>query len=185
HKVSTVKRSLMVNNIEGLVKVGSVYTYTLTLPDGTGHEGQFELSLYYNSELYEEQADIYYSSDGEEWLVQNGTKEGNHITVSVDGFSQYGVLVPEEAAAVCEDEQTIQFGDTIEVCAGQKIDIADTLDVIVMPEDLPDDSTLTINDFSESAEIEELEQFLRCGGVYEVLLETPEATAYNEPFTMI
>lgn len=112
---------------------------------------------------------------------ENNGEENNHE-------NDNGNNEENEASPLCEGLLQVHLNEETQVCASQEILIDETEEKIITPDDLPDGTTLKVspwlNDFTESAEVEALDQFIRCGGVYEVLLETSEETIYHEPFTI-
>src|SRR5699024_6912228 len=111
------------------------------------------------------------------WERLNDNFQDGVISAKLDHLSKYGLFYIAHEQEVeeedyCADEITVEFDDTVKVCAKQKINISDTYDVIIMPADLPNDSTITIMDIGESEEILGMEDLLRCGGVYDINIET-------------
>lgn len=79
---------------------------------------------------------------------------------------------------------TINLDEEIGVCPSQKIDIADTVNQIVMPGDLPTNTTLTLTDVSESDIATKVKGLHRAGSVLEFTLKIPEGSQYTENFAL-
>src|SRR5699024_3033943 len=71
-----------------------------------------------------------------------------------------------------------------EVCAGQMVHIADSHDFLVMPDDLPDGSTVSVSNLNEATIVTEIENMQRCGNVFDIVVNTPADTSYTGNFTL-
>ncbi|MDG5786733.1 Ig-like domain-containing protein [Evansella sp. AB-P1] len=80
----------------------------------------------------------------------------------------------------------IMNGEEVEVAGGEKVTIKGTDSYIVFPEDLPEGSTLTLEEVSE----EELDQLLEgtvyeiAGAMYRFTFDNPNETAFGDSFTL-
>src|SRR5699024_3659987 len=81
---------------EGFDLAGEMYDFDFTFPEEYEDDtGEFVLTMGVDKDA--ENASIYhYNGQSKEWEPIDGDKDNGQITATVEGFSTYGVLQPEE-----------------------------------------------------------------------------------------
>lgn len=128
--------------------------------------------------------------EDEEELVEdqdtNGEEIGNGVEEDEDTNGEETDDATETNEDKCSDDMqiTINLDEETNVCANQTIDIADTMNQIVMPTDLPENTTLTVMDVGESVIVTEAKGLYRGGDVLEFILTTPEGSEFTGNFEL-